>query len=138
VISGRFPVGRLEDVGKYVGVCGAFRSTLNNNFRILGDVLDHEHDEDDEPGMNRECNAVSLGLPFRGHRVFMGGPAPAPGRPLPNACDPDGNGDEEDGNAIPGTVAGYGCCDVATCMATMGCCCDSGCPTRGGCVPCHP
>jgi hypothetical protein len=82
VVAGRWSVLDLLSTAENVGVC---RGT--DNYRILSSQLDTIADIRSMPGSGGEgvrCDAVSMGVAFRGYRMRWGGLTSGP--PLRNVC----------------------------------------------------
>ena len=87
-LSGRFSLFALLDAGESIGVCEGARAGVEAQFQGILDVMSNPATP---PNEDLECDAMSLGIPFRGSlanlarngdTLVRSGTNP----PLPNAC----------------------------------------------------
>jgi hypothetical protein len=93
-IAGRYPIDRLGDVGRYIGVCGDNQAALNGVYRAYADVLQAPRMGDADPTL--DCEAVSMAVGFSASTARWAGLAPEPQDapvwcdtmpPVPTECD---------------------------------------------------
>lgn len=87
-LSGRFSLSALLDAGESIGVCGAARDGVEDQFQAFLDVMSNPATP---PSEDLECDAMSLGIPFRGSLATIPREDGMLMRsetnpPLPNAC----------------------------------------------------
>ena len=87
-LSGRFPLDALLDAGTSIGICEGTAPLVETQFRRILDVMANAALP---PNPATECDALSLGIPFRGTRASFPRTSGEPTRsgtnpPLPDAC----------------------------------------------------
>lgn len=87
-LSGRFSLNALLDAGESIGVCGDARQDVEEQFEEFLDVMSNPATP---PSDDLSCDAMSLGIPFRGTLATIPREGGRPVRagsdpPLPNAC----------------------------------------------------
>ncbi len=87
-LSGRFSLFALLDAGESIGVCAGARAGVEAQFQGILDVMSNPATP---PNEDLECDAMSLGIPFRGSLATLARDGDTLVRsgtnpPLPNAC----------------------------------------------------
>src|SRR5690606_21088378 len=82
-LAGRFPVDDMKEAGPPLGVCEGNFANLDESF---ADLLATERRPGEPPNPGGPCDAISVGIGFRGTAVSWGGIAPTRWDP-PEWCD---------------------------------------------------